>query len=175
MVPRQHDDGPRPRLAEAGLRALGNQPFRRAPTLAHQVRRRIHRDGDEVWIVVGLAMQEQHARLGSDRNAHLVGDLETATSLEALLGKEDLDMPHELLAILEREARYHGHVLLHERSPFEREQVQARRRPPPTLEPCEDHRSQTATIRAGPLEEVVVTWNSPGHAATSAEASKSTV
>jgi hypothetical protein len=54
-----------------------------------------------VWIVFRLAMEKQDAGLCGDRDPDLVGDLLAAASLEVLLRQEHLDVPDELLAVLE--------------------------------------------------------------------------
>ena len=114
-----------PTIRRAGLRTIGDQPVRGAPTPRHQIGRRIDQDGDEVRIVVGLAMQQQDAGLRGDRDADLVGDLQAAAAFEALLGKEHLDVPEELVLILGWQARRVGDVLLDDRAPRVRKRAAA--------------------------------------------------
>ena len=99
-VPGQDHHVARPRFAKAGLRlVVGPGPSRVRATGRHQIGRRIHQDGDEVRIIVGLAMEEQDAGLRGDRDPNLVGDLEAATSFETLLCEEHLDVSGELLPV----------------------------------------------------------------------------
>ena len=63
-------------------------------------------------IVVGLAVEQEQARLGGDRDPDLVGQLQPAAALEVLLGQEDLDVAVELPAVGLGEAVVERDVLL---------------------------------------------------------------
>jgi hypothetical protein len=96
VVPRQHDDAARRRFTEAWLRAFDDEAVRRALATGDDVGAGIDQDGIEQRVVVGFAMEQEHAGLGRDGDANFVGEREAATSLEVLLGEEDLNVAQQL-------------------------------------------------------------------------------
>ena len=99
VVPGKHDDPAGPRLAETGRFALQDDwTADRFDFLGH-VGAGVNQDRDQPGVNVGLAMEQEQARLGRDGHLDLIRQLEAAAALERLLGEEDLDQPAQLLAI----------------------------------------------------------------------------
>ena len=78
---------------------------------------RIDDDAMQAREVILVAVEEQQARLGGDRHAHLLGDLEAVAAGEALFGEEDLHVALQLRAQVARQAQVGGHAGLEDGAP----------------------------------------------------------
>ena len=85
--------------------------------LVRGVAGRIHDDGNELRVVISLAMKQKEACLARDRNAHFVGQLEPTDPLETLLRQKYLCVTEQLRLIGWREPSEDWKIALEDRSP----------------------------------------------------------
>jgi hypothetical protein len=90
-------------MTEQALPAFFPDRPLKMPLTVGDVGRWIDQDGAQLRVIIGLAMQEEKAGLGRDRQAHFVRQLETTATFELLLGQKDPDMSEKFGLILGRE------------------------------------------------------------------------
>jgi hypothetical protein len=105
----------------------------------HRVPTRINEDRAQTRIVVGLAMEQEQARLRGDRHPNLVVEIEPSTPLEVLLREEDLDMAKQLGLVRRRQPSKHGQIALDDRTPVWRDGQGAKLGPTSRGKEAEDH------------------------------------
>ncbi len=98
-IPRQHDRPMMPGLAEPYIMTFEHHAADGVVGLPRHIGPRVDQDRRQSGVVVGLAMQQEQTRLGRDRHADLIGDLQPAAALEPLLRQEDEDVPSQLLSV----------------------------------------------------------------------------
>src|ERR1700682_3869607 len=85
-VPRQHQRAESlSGVAEPVLAALCPDAATDVTIFVRGVSRRVHDDGDQLGVVISLAVEQQQACLPRDRDANFIGQLESAGSFEVLL------------------------------------------------------------------------------------------
>ena len=140
-VPRQHQRRePLSGVAEAVLAALFPDAAADVALLVRGVSRRIDDDGNQLRVVIRLAMQQQQARLPRDGDADLVGQLEPADSLEVLLRQKYLGVSEQLGLIVRREAGEDREIALEDRAPGGRNRLGAQAGAAAGFEQVEYHR-----------------------------------
>ena len=82
------------------------------PLFVGNVARWIDEDRNQLRVVVGLAMQEQQARLSGDGDANLVGEHQPTAALEMLLGEKYLGVTEQLRLIFRGETVEDGQIAL---------------------------------------------------------------
>jgi hypothetical protein len=97
--PRQNNRAERPGLARAGLPAFF--PNAVAYVLGHlcKVAFWVNQNGAEAGKVIGAAMQQQEACIGSHTDTNFISDDQTAAALEIFLRHENVEVARQFLAI----------------------------------------------------------------------------
>lgn len=89
-------------LPEATYSAFFPKMLSNLSLFVRRVRQRINENREQLWEIIRCAMQQQKTSLGGDSHTDLVGDGETAASLETLFGKEHLNVTKQFQAIARR-------------------------------------------------------------------------
>src|SRR3990172_6556589 len=92
ILPRKDDGAALPGLAETLLVSLDGETAGGLFLDRSRVRLGVYEDRRESRIVVGLAVEQEKAGVGSDGDLDFVGDLEARASLEPFLRKEHLNV-----------------------------------------------------------------------------------
>ena len=93
----------------------------------------------KIRVVVRLAMKEKQARLRGDRYANLIGELETAASLEMLLRQKNLDVSEKLRLVFRRKAPEDREIVFDDLSPVRGERLRLESLPATTGKQSEDN------------------------------------
>jgi hypothetical protein len=121
VVPGEHDHAVPPGFPEAAELAFEYHPAADRLDGPGDVGVGIDQDRDQAAVVIGLLVEQQEAGLGGDRDLDLVGQSESATALEVLLGEEHVGVALKVPAVGLAQAGVEWDVLAEERLPLGRE------------------------------------------------------
>jgi hypothetical protein len=93
-------------------------------------------------------MKQQKTRLGRDRNANLVRNLEPATSFEPFFGKEYLNVTKKFEAIAAGQFMKKDNMPLNQGQPFFRKRPRAQATSPLLSQPLKDHMKSDVSPRS---------------------------
>src|SRR5439155_15734027 len=113
---------------------LTNLPF-----FFHHVCQWINKNREEARKIVCLSMQQQEASLRGNGHTNLVGDRETATSLETFFGKKYLNVTKQFRAVGRGQFMKKYDMTLNQRQPFFRKRPRSQATSPPLLQELKDH------------------------------------
>src|SRR5205823_2092263 len=146
-VPRQNQSAESlPSVSETTFAAFLPDAAADVPLFVSDVTRRINENGDQLRVVIGIAMEQQQARLAGHSDADFVGDGESAGALEDFLRQEYLHVAEQLILILRRQPVEDRKIVLEDCAPRLRWWLGAESRPTAGFEEVEDH---TLKIRSG--------------------------
>jgi hypothetical protein len=120
VVPGKDNRTTIPGLAQACVEAFQHRAIWEALLVVGHVPMWIHENHLQARVGVGLAMKQQDAGLGGNRDADLIRDGQPTAALEALLLEKDLDVSAQLRLLFGSEESIVSHVPLQDREPRQR-------------------------------------------------------
>src|SRR5215831_6197906 len=105
----------------------------------HHVCQWIDKNGKQTWEIIRFTVQQEKASLRRNGHAHLVRDLETATSLKAFFGKKYLNVAKQFKAVAPGKFVKKYGMTLNQRQPFFRKRSRSQTPPPLVFQPGKDH------------------------------------
>ena len=92
-----------------------------------------------MWEIICLAMQQQKTSLRRDSHPHLIGNCETATSLETFFSEKYLKMTKQFRAVARGQPWKKYNMTLNQLQPFIRKRPRSQATSPPLLQELKDH------------------------------------
>jgi hypothetical protein len=126
-------------LAKTAHSSLFPDMFTNLVVFLHHVCQWINKNREQTGEIVRVAMQQQKTSLRRDGYADLIGDRETATSLETFFGKKYLNVTKQFRAVARGQLVKKDNVTLNQCQPFFRKRPRSQATPPYLLQELKDH------------------------------------
>jgi hypothetical protein len=126
-------------VAEAVFAALFPNASADVAIFVRRVARRIHDDRDQLRVILRLAMEQEHARLASNRDTNLFSHLESTGALEMLFRHEHLHVAEQLGLVFGSKTAEDGEIALENGAPRTGGRLRTKARAAPGFEEVQKH------------------------------------